>query len=170
MNIIHHEGSLNFIDENDVFLGFREEQMCCEKFLFNLAYDQKMKKEISFYDLKELSSILNGYFFNTSYCVMYYDQVRDAKTAVFKLEKENEEDIFIFLSNRHNGYYSHRFNLSQVSMEYFEEYYKDNTESEEEGLVLVDLDSELSDDLKYLKAKYAVSEAITIQTFFSNHV
>lgn len=175
MKVFHYSGSINFIDENDVFLGYVLEQSCNERSNFELSWDRKFKKKIEYKDVSELDSILDGYFFDTNFMLKYYDSKNtDREYAVFRLKKNGEKNAYIFLSNQHSGYYSHGFSLSQVDMSDF--HFEDDDEEtsgdvDEDGyyetITAKDYYSEEYDaELK----SYLINEAPRIQYFFRDHI
>lgn len=174
MKVFHYSGSINFIDENDVFLGYVLEQSCNERSDFNISWDRKFKKKIEYKDVSELDSILDGYLFDTHFMLKYYDSKNtDRAYAIFRLKKNGEKNIYISLSNQHNGYYSHGFSLSQVDMSNF------NFEDDEETSGDVDDDGyyEVISNKDYYSEeynselrKYLMNDAPRIQYFFRNHI
>ena len=113
MLIKEDENKTNFIDENDVFVGFDTDQQCCEEWNWFIAKD---KNEGSFEGSKvipkvELSVELNGYVFDTKY--FNTKEIEGSETreriAQFRLVKKGEKNLYLNLTNSHNGYYSHGF-------------------------------------------------------------
>lgn len=85
---------VNFVDSNNVVLGYDMSQNCCE----NAAW--KMEPSLT-------EAELELYTFDTS----YYDTGGKDETqwARFKIVSDGMPDVYIELSNTHNGYYSHGF-------------------------------------------------------------
>lgn len=174
MKVFHYSGSINFIDENDVFLGYVLEQSCCERSNFDLSWDQKFKKKIEYKDLSELNSILDGYFFDTNFMLKYYDSKNTHREyAVFRLKKEGEKNAYIFLSNQHNGHYSHGFSLSQVDMSdfEFEEDEETSGDVDEDGhYEVITAKDYFSEDYDAKLKNYLMNDAQKIQYFFRGHI
>lgn len=97
---------VNFIDKNNVVLGYDMGQCCCEN-----AY-WELQREGIVVDLTE--GQLLPYAFDTSY-FQELDDPNDKETlkAIFKLQAEGLPDVFVVLSNTHNGYYSHGFTFKK---------------------------------------------------------
>jgi len=90
--------SINFVDDNNVFVGYDYSQCCCEQFGYEL------NPELENYD---------GYNFDTSYCESVdYNNEEDTAAIQFKLVKDNKS-IFLTLYNCHNGYYAHGFEMKK---------------------------------------------------------
>ena len=109
--------SANIVDENNVFLGWDNEKCCCESFEVNANYESG--------DLIDVKKIPKSYVFDVFYikrieCKSSGDE-RD-NTVEFKLydEKYKEDDIFIRISNCHNGFYSHGFEFGIINGETIE--------------------------------------------------
>lgn len=172
MRIFYFSSSINFIDETDVFLGFSLEQSCSERLNFKLAYDRNMKKEIDTDDLDEVNEIIEGYLFNRNFMLSYYDGKNiKANIAVFRMEKDNAPDIYLFLSNGHNGHYAKGFSLKKISMQDFNEEFGENVgeaeEDEDRSYQEIEYEKE-----EYLlrKNQYIVNEALILDIFKSGRV
>lgn len=174
MKVFHYSGSINFIDENDVFLGYLLEQSCNERSDFNLFWDRKCKNKIEYKDLSELDSILDGYFFDTHFMLKYYDSKNtDRAYALFRLKKDGEKNVYISLSNQHNGYYSHGFNLCQLDMSSFEFEEDEETSGDvdEEGYYeVITAKDYFSEEYDAELKSYLINEAPRIQYFFTGHI
>jgi hypothetical protein len=100
---------VNFVDENNVFLGYDLSQDCCEqadwfisdKIEFNIPEDGKLA---IVEDLSEFS-------FDTEFkCKINMNgSLDEGECAVFRIVKEYGKEKFIHIFNSHNGYYSHGF-------------------------------------------------------------
>lgn len=105
--------STNFIDKNNVFVGFDDRRCVSEDFGYVIYKNLKDEKQIFVGDI-------SGYLFDTKYFndeinldelskltdIEYWDIV---EVAEFRLTKEGEDDIYLVLYNSHNGYYGHGF-------------------------------------------------------------
>ncbi len=133
MKIFESKPKINFVDENNVVVGFDLDQECCENFgyFINDALDENIsckeleaKSEGFYYDDKTLNKTLNGFVFDKDFfketrgikeSVLDLEEDNDKSTAVaiFRLVNKNDQKIekFIYLFNHHNGYYSHGFNM-----------------------------------------------------------
>ena len=172
MRVFYFSSSINFIDETDVFLGFSLEQSCSEKLNFKLAYDRNMKKEIDTEDLEDVNEIIEGYLFNREFMLSYHDgKNTGANIAVFRMEKDNHPNIYLFLSNKHSGYYSKGFSLKKISMIDFNEEFGENVgdDEEDEDKSYHEIQYEKEEYLSN-KNRYIVKEAIVLEVFKSGHV
>lgn len=91
--------SINFIDDRDNFVGFDDNQQCCEQFgwyIARVATDDSQVAELSEAELVD-------YRFDTTFVDNYdFDEV-----VVFRLVSDNGGVAYLHLYNSHNGYYSH---------------------------------------------------------------
>lgn len=106
------ESKVNFIDENDVFLGYDLHQDCCEYADYFISHSQTEG-----YDFDGNSSIppssLEGYVFDTSFFELVESScLDDGEQVCFRATKDGCDDLYIHIFNAHNGYYSHGFELS----------------------------------------------------------
>lgn len=108
MKIFENDGKTNFVDDNNVLVGFDSHQCCCERFGHFLS--RKIPAKID-EGAEEINT--GGFNFDTG----FFKEVVPAEEyfdcggmAVFRLTKGAEE-IFLTLHNAHNGYYSHGFTM-----------------------------------------------------------
>ncbi len=101
------EDKVNFVDNNNVLLGYDMSEQCCESagwFISDQVEDHIIEQTESEPELK-------GFVFDTEFFKdVYGDQFDEGGMAVFRIEKGDEEK-FIHLFNCHNGYYSHGFSF-----------------------------------------------------------
>lgn len=169
MRIFYFSSSINFIDETDVFLGFSLYQSCSERLDFKMAYDRKLKQEIDTNNLDNVNDIIEGYLFNRNFMLSYYDDKNTkSNIAVFRMEKNGSPDIYLFLSNGHNGFYSKGFSLKKVSMDEFNEEFGEEL-SEDEDLTYQEIEVEKEEYL-LKKNQYIVNEALILEIFKSGHI
>lgn len=111
---------VNFVDENNVYVGYDMSQCCCEHagYFFTLkAPDSATSMDPVDGDDPLIKSMglackerLERYRFNVDYCVQLEDGDCDnGGNAIFKLEAEGLPDLYLVLFNVHNGYYGHGF-------------------------------------------------------------
>lgn len=107
---------VNFVDKNNVVLGYETTQQCCEEADWFIA--DAVTRKILYNESK--CTDLPGYVFDTSYFIEI-DYINDpdlegenllyeGKMVVFRIIKGTQQK-FIHLFNVHNGYYSHGFNF-----------------------------------------------------------
>ncbi len=114
MKVFERDGKLNFVDENNVFVGYDYTQDCCESFgyfisdkILNDIPDKKENKDD--FDLEDYIFDINFFKENV---------VKDddgGGSILFKLQKlwvaPGAADLYLRLFNCHNGYYGHGFTM-----------------------------------------------------------
>ena len=109
---------INFVDENNVLVGYDYSGQCCENFGWCIGEKVSMNLEDAlFNDTKEDSCIdeqLKGWTFDTKFFeeILEEESFNDIHFVVFRLVKGDQER-FLHLYNIHNGYYSHGFEFQQ---------------------------------------------------------
>lgn len=107
MMVFERGGKINFVDENNVVVGYDTEQSCCEKAGYyitpNIIYSTDMKAYIP--------NLANYRFDTTFFQEKKMDEpMIEENYAVFKLYSiDKKPDLYLILYNAHNGYYSHGF-------------------------------------------------------------
>ena len=106
MLIKETDGKINFIDENDVFVGFDVREQCSEDF----GYFISTKKQYKICRGDDVD--VSGYTFNTSKRPIEKEVSDDAGCdvlgmVIFKLVKPGNKNLYLHLYNFHNGYYAH---------------------------------------------------------------
>ncbi len=104
---------VNFVDDNDVFVGYDMGQSCCEQ------ADWFILEEITpyTYDLDDhlrakSTPDLVDYCFDINFFKEVESSDLDAGGMVaFKLTSKNKPDLYLHLFNAHNGYYGHGFTV-----------------------------------------------------------
>lgn len=103
-------GKVNFVDNNNVVVGYDTGQSCCEdadyilcKEKLNNPYDSEYKK------ITSAKTKLGKYVFDTKYFEkVNAEGVDEGGMVRFRLTNGKKE-IFLHLYNNHNGYYGHGF-------------------------------------------------------------
>lgn len=106
------ENKTNFVDKNNVVLGWDMSQNCCESFgvIFSREIPTSRKEDDPPYPSERE---LEPYVFDPSFCVNnsiveeYADQ---GGSRTFKLT-DGDAVLYLTIYNHHNGYYSHGFTL-----------------------------------------------------------
>lgn len=108
MKIFEKDGKVNFVDDNNVLVGFDYSQDCCESFGWSL--NRTFPTECA---EGENGIEPDGFQFDREYCTTEVPgvDVEDGGAVVFRLLK-GEEEIFLMLWNSHNGYYGHGFDMT----------------------------------------------------------
>lgn len=111
MLVKDENGSINFIDENDNFVGFRSYHCCCEDFGWSIKTSGD--EDISI--IENDPTFLKGFVFNTSMqpIELAVSGYEDGGTVSFQLvNNDTGESLCLELYNHHNGYYSHGWDTS----------------------------------------------------------
>lgn len=139
MKYFEKDGKYNFVDENNVLVGYSSDGNCCEEFGFvisekpEIVWFDKNGNDHQFigkvfispfchnFDVSSTEDILRleCYNFDVDYFkelqVGYGDISENTSCVQFKLKQSfrNEVvgEIFLTLYNYQNGYYSHGFNM-----------------------------------------------------------
>ena len=114
MKIFERDDKVNFVDENNVLVGFDFYASCCENFgyFFSKGIPTEIPEntETDGVDQKHLvPSDLEGFVFDTTFC-KEVEMGDEQYIATFRLTRRNEER-FLTLYNCHNGYYGHGFEM-----------------------------------------------------------
>ena len=110
----------NFVDDNDVFVGYDSTQDCGEDagyYVLDCVKYLDVEKECEDLDgfYSNCAYDVEGYYFDREFFEMRSAHVPDsdktAHTAVFKLVSDGKPDLYLHLFNAHNGYYAHDFEV-----------------------------------------------------------
>lgn len=105
MMLFNRDGKVNFVDKNNVFLGYDMNQCCCEHFGWFLAEQPTTEIQEEPQELPDISE----YNFDRDYFRELHDShLEDGGIVVFRLVSD-EKELFLHLYNCHNGYYGHGF-------------------------------------------------------------
>jgi hypothetical protein len=108
MKVFEKGDKVNFVDENNVFLGYDLSQDCCENAGYLITKTIPNKLEAN-------DEILNtdAYNFDTKFqgeALMGEDLDSGGSRCFRLISKEDTNDhIFVTIYNSHNGYYGHGF-------------------------------------------------------------
>lgn len=110
---------VNFVDDNNVLVGYDFAGNCCEEFGWYIhdkigntnGEDPVFSDGL---DGNALNEFLKEWTFDTSFFEEFSNEKRgdDENFAVFRLVNGDNE-LFLHLYNHHNGYYSHGFDFSK---------------------------------------------------------
>jgi len=108
MKIFEKDGKVNFVDDNNVLVGFDYLQDCCESFGWSLNRTFPTQCAEGANGIEP-----DGFQFDRQYCKTEVPgvDVEDGGAVVFRLTK-GEDEIFLMLWNSHNGYYGHGFDMT----------------------------------------------------------
>ena len=100
---------VNFVDDNNVLVGFDMSSCCCESFGWFVC----SKEPTEIIDEENAEKLkTEGYQFDVDYFkeIDPEDKWDEGGMAIFRLVK-GEDEMFLALHNTHNGYYSHGFEM-----------------------------------------------------------
>jgi len=101
-------GKINFVDENNVFVGYDMDQDCCENAGWFVS-KEKPKTILESPDFNFDEFVFDKDFFEES--VLNREEVEDGGSVLFRLIGKDNSEAFLCLFNSHNGYYGHGFNM-----------------------------------------------------------
>jgi hypothetical protein len=105
---------VNFVDTNNVVLGYDLENQCCEMPSWSISSDKNGNNPICVgsSSIQQETELL-GYSFDPNFFEQYNGEDKEYgeyTACLFKLVHEGIcQDLYIRLVNCHNGYYSHGF-------------------------------------------------------------
>jgi hypothetical protein len=98
------EDKVNFVDENDIFIGYDLKTACCEQAYYYITEKIVDPNEIEIEDYSENAEVLEDYVFDIENGISDIDS-----GIVIKLIAEGKKDLYLHLYNIHNGHYSHKY-------------------------------------------------------------
>ena len=106
MRVFENNYKINFVDNNNVVLGYDYEYICCENFYYYITDEEPSVID----DNNGIDININddNLVFDTKYNKELYND--DTVATVFKVIG-GDKDLYIVLANSHNGYYYHGFDL-----------------------------------------------------------
>jgi hypothetical protein len=109
-----YDSSINFVDTNNVFVGYSMSQDCCEHadWFISKTEDNDVIDDNGIIEKLDDYSFDKEYFEEVEPKKSDWGTVLDAGGMVrFKLVSKDKPDLFLHLYNSHNGYYSHGFEM-----------------------------------------------------------
>ena len=102
--------SINFVDENNVLVGFDNDAECCETFGYEITFADGSDIE---FELKYEDDFLGQYVFDPDFIstVKCAEDGDCGGSIRFRLIAPDKPDLFLKLYNYHSGYYSHGFTM-----------------------------------------------------------
>lgn len=107
MRVFEADGKINFVDEQNVVVGFSNERSCCERFGWGLSDPGAPALPAEEPDGRDFP----GWMFDPTYFKKGVPANYDGWYVIFRLVNGDQER-FLSLYNHHNGYYSHGFEMS----------------------------------------------------------
>lgn len=110
MKLFEDENSWNWVDENNVVLGFRNSSQCCEQFGY-CYFAKEPTDDISLKDEEAIIDSLDDFVFDNSYYTFLHNSSSNCGGYVaFRIVNKNtNETVYLTIYNHHNGWYSHGF-------------------------------------------------------------
>jgi hypothetical protein len=109
MRKFENDGKINFVDENNVFVGYDMGQCCCEN------ADWFVSKNIPEKIIDSIEINFHNFVFDIDFFeegVISEDNVDNGGSVLFRLvSKDKTDDAYLCLYNCHNGYYGHGFDM-----------------------------------------------------------
>lgn len=111
MREFEYGGKINFVDQNDVYVGFDNQEYCCELFGWFFSRDLPDINEMQNHEWRP--DDLEDYIFVKDFMheMKYPDKFDGGGAVVFKLLNSKDEVLYLTLYNSHNGYYGHGFEV-----------------------------------------------------------
>lgn len=113
----HKGNKVNFVDDNNVLVGYDLTQNCCEDagwFIRDSVMDS--------IPIEEQKISLNNYIFSGKY-YEFFGEVEEFELCwmiIFGLVNPEDEKVYLHLYNCHNGYYTHGFEAKIGKMNWLE--------------------------------------------------
>jgi len=110
MRIFDKDNKVNFVDKNNVFVGYDLSQNCCEyaNWFISESKENKVHDE-QYYEIKRKELNIEDYVFDTKFFEeVDSPDVEQGGMVRFRLIG-NKKKLFLHLFNCHNGYYGHGF-------------------------------------------------------------
>lgn len=104
-------GKVNFIDDNNVCVGYDLSQSCCEHADWYISEDKEVDR-----DKSNILTDVEGYNFDIDFFEeLGLDEDQDSVCYIirFRLMKQGNKDLYLHLYNVQNGYYSHGFTMTK---------------------------------------------------------
>ena len=111
---------VNFVDENNVLVGYDTDQCCCEQagwFISDsdITTEENLDMQPQLLENEEAWRFDPSFFVETSEVATKEEQswspLDSGGIAIFKIVNDKGEEKFLHLFNSHNGYYSHGFEM-----------------------------------------------------------
>jgi hypothetical protein len=106
MKYLIKNGHVNFIDDNDTFVGYDLNHNCCETadwYIDTFPNDST--------DLVGSIRDISSYLFDREYFTESTDNCDCGGLVRFRMTSPSGQDLYLHLYNVHNGYYAHDFEV-----------------------------------------------------------
>jgi hypothetical protein len=114
MRFFDRDGKWNWVDENNVFLGYDNMQGCCENAGYTYSVLEPMTEDQIISYKKHPEPDLTNYVFDKAYKKDLDGDFDEGGAVVFCLQSKiaPSDKLYLTLFNYHNGYYGHGFEFS----------------------------------------------------------
>ena len=102
---------VNFVDSNDVFVGYDTDQSCCEHADWFIAEVVTTYSYEGDFASKETPNVEEYCFDLTFFQDVESSDLDSGGMVAFKLVSNGKPDLYLHLFNAHNGYYGHGFEV-----------------------------------------------------------
>jgi hypothetical protein len=110
MIIFNDNDKVNFVDDNNVFVGYSMSRNCCETFGWFISKQKCVEKQEN-----TDNTTLKVNFKYKKYTFNKKSFVRVGKDnnnmVIFQLKCKGKPSLYLHLYNYHNGYYAHGFEM-----------------------------------------------------------
>lgn len=111
---------VNFVDENNVLVGYDFSGACCESYGWYIHSKVTTEDVVadSLFNDSDDANVINEALKEWTFDTSFFEEISKEKwsdvcaTAVFRLVNGDNE-LFLHLYNQHNGYYAHGFDFSK---------------------------------------------------------
>jgi hypothetical protein len=118
---VDYSYKVNFVDENNVFVGFDADSQCCEQHGWyickNITDTDPNCTNIECvvddtFTLPDVNQVLEGWVFDENFFeeIASHSEYEERNIGVFRLV-QGDQSMYLHLYNHHNGYYSHGFSM-----------------------------------------------------------
>lgn len=105
------KGRCNFVDSNNVVVGFSKEQSCCEDASWVIA-SRLLVEDVLSEPRETAPADIDDFVFDPAF--HRYEKpscLDDGGVAIFRLVAPGGRELFLHLCNCQNGYYGHGFSM-----------------------------------------------------------
>jgi len=114
-----HSTKVNFVDENNVLVGYDFSDQCCETYGWYIHSKVATGDVVadSLFNENDEANAINESLKDWTFDISFFEEISKGEwdvcaTAVFRLVNGDNE-LFLHLFNEHNGYYSHGFDFAK---------------------------------------------------------
>jgi hypothetical protein len=108
MKVFERDYKINFVDKNNVLVGYDTNTSCCENADWFIC-KEKPSSIIDRIDYDLEDYVFDKMFFEKS--ILDQDSLEAGDSVLFRLVNKNNSELFLCLYNVQNGYYSHGFSM-----------------------------------------------------------